>query len=109
MHLERLIMYDYHDCAYYWQRHLKRKARRKTTKSTRLRRIVFVRDGFSCLDCKQVFETPEDWNGENIKGLTLGHIIPKAQGGSRTPENLGAQCEKCNRKLGNNIWVLQLN
>lgn len=105
MHVERLVMYDYHDCAYYWARHLRRKSR-KGSKSTRLRRVVFVRDGFTCQneDCGRIFKVSEKWNGEHIPGLSLGHVIPKAQGGGRTISNLRAQCLSCNNKLGNKVW-----
>lgn len=70
-----------------------------------LRIFVYNRDGFTCRDCKRVFERPKPYLGEIIEGLTLGHIIPKSQGGRRTRKNLIAQCRKCNNKLGNRVWV----
>lgn len=71
-----------------------------------IRRQVFTRDGFKCQDCGKEFEAPEHYTGRlGIVGLTLGHIIPRCLGGHFTPENLGAQCEKCNDKLGNQIWA----
>jgi 5-methylcytosine-specific restriction endonuclease McrA len=52
------------------------------------RREVLRRDGHSCQYC-----------GSN-KRLTLDHVIPKAQGGSHTWENVVAACERCNSAKG---------
>lgn len=107
MHIERLIMYDFHDAAYYYARHIKRK-NRKGSKATRLRRVVFVRDGFTCQECLKKFEVSTDWNGQHVPGLTLGHVVPKSHGGPRTVANLRAQCGPCNTKLDNRVWESQL-
>lgn len=110
MHLERLIYEDYYDCAYYYRRHMRKKNRpQRVSKSTRLRKVIFVRDNFTCQQCKKVFKKPEKWNGAHIPGLTLGHVIPRSHGGGRTLKNLRAQCEPCNTKLGNLVWVEELN
>lgn len=74
-----------------------------------IRRQVFVRDGFTCQDCNKKFEAPEKYTGRlGIEGLTLGHIIPRCLKGHFSPENLRAQCDKCNDKLGNRIWAKEL-
>lgn len=65
---------------------------------------VFERDNFTCRDCRKTFEHPEPYFGKPIAGLTRGHIVPAAQGGLATVENLIAQCVECNQALGNNIW-----
>lgn len=74
-----------------------------------IRRQVFIRDEFTCQDCGKQFEAPEEYTGRTgIVGLTLGHIIPRCLKGHFSPDNLRAQCEDCNQKLGNNIWVKEL-
>lgn len=73
----------------------------------RNRRInVFERDGFMCVDCKRVFEVPVDWDGEFIEGLTMGHIVPRNDGGTFTYDNLISQCEKCNNDLADRVWFV---
>ncbi|OCR00616.1 HNH nuclease [Oscillatoriales cyanobacterium USR001] len=52
------------------------------------RREVLRRDNHSCQYCG------------STKRLTLDHVIPKAQGGSHTWENVVAACEKCNSAKG---------
>lgn len=74
-----------------------------------VRRQVFLRDEFTCQDCGKKFEQPKTYSGRyGIKGLTLGHIIPRCLRGHFTPDNLSAQCEECNDKLGNQIWQKML-
>jgi 5-methylcytosine-specific restriction endonuclease McrA len=65
---------------------------------------VFERDDFTCRDCCKEFDHPEPYYGEPIPGLTRGHIIPAAQGGTAGIDNLIAQCQPCNQALGNQVW-----
>jgi 5-methylcytosine-specific restriction endonuclease McrA len=51
------------------------------------RRAVFLRDANRCQYCNR--------NAENID-----HVIPKAQGGTHTWENVVASCRRCNTKKG---------
>ena len=51
------------------------------------RRAVFLRDANRCQYCNR--------NAENID-----HVVPKAQGGTHTWENVVASCRRCNTKKG---------
>ena len=64
--------------------------RRQTSGMKRLR--IFVRDRFTCQYCGQKRAAGE---------LTLDHIIPRAQSGRSTPENLATACVACNTRKGN--------
>ena len=80
-----------------------------------LRRDVYIRDRFTCQNkgCGRQFISEatlarEDfvYDGlHNVRGLTLGHIIPKSQGGPYSMENIKAQCQPCNNRLGDNVWT----
>ena len=49
---------------------------------------IFKRDNNRCLYCG------------TRESLTLDHVLPKAQGGRDTWENLATACQKCNSKKG---------
>lgn len=51
-------------------------------------RTVIARDGGTCAFCGD----PAD---------TMDHLVPRAQGGSHTWENVVASCRKCNHHKGN--------
>ena len=56
------------------------------------RETIFARDRYSCQYCGQTF-APEF--------LTFDHVIPVAQGGTKTWENIVTACRPCNhRKSG---------
>ncbi len=38
---------------------------------------------------------------KHAKDLTHDHILPRAQGGESTPQNLATACVKCNQRKGN--------
>lgn len=61
--------------------------RRAPVKFTRLN--IFTRDGFTCQYCAQKFESEE---------LTFDHVVPVAQGGKKTWENIATACVSCNSK-----------
>ena len=61
-------------------------ARRKST-GTRQRFEILKRDDFTCRYCGQ--KSPDVI-------LEVDHIVPKAEGGSDDPINLGASCRGCN-------------
>jgi hypothetical protein len=50
-------------------------------------RGVLERDGHACQYC-------------NGKAMTIDHVMPKSRGGSNSPSNLVACCQKCNSKKG---------
>lgn len=62
------------------------KAKRKST-GTRLRFEVFKRDGFRCVYCGA---TPMQ------ASLQADHVVPVAEGGETTAENLVTSCATCN-------------
>lgn len=53
------------------------------------RKNIMRRDSYKCLYC-----------GRSDLPLTIDHIIPKAQGGQDTWENLATACTSCNNKKG---------
>ena len=60
----------------------------RTAVTTKLRLVVFARDGHVCVQCGA--QPP----------LELDHIIPVARGGSSELNNLQSLCKPCNRKKG---------
>jgi hypothetical protein len=80
-----------------------------------LRRDVYIRDRFTCQDrdCGRQFISEKTlarddfcYDGlHNVRGLTLGHVIPKSKGGGYTLDNIKAQCQQCNNRLGDNVWT----
>ena len=64
--------------------------RRQASGMKRLR--IYVRDKFTCQYCGK---------RKAADGLTLDHIMPRAQSGHSTPENLVAACVACNNRKGN--------
>jgi 5-methylcytosine-specific restriction endonuclease McrA len=50
---------------------------------------IYVRDEYTCQYCAQRFE-PED--------LTFDHVVPVAQGGRRSWDNIVTACMPCNRE-----------
>lgn len=50
---------------------------------------IYVRDDYTCQYCARQF-APED--------LTFDHVIPVAQGGRRSWENIVTACQPCNRR-----------
>ena len=56
------------------------------------RKNIYLRDGHRCGYCGRKFHADE---------LTLDHIIPRAQGGRSTWDNLVAACGMCNRVKDN--------
>jgi len=53
------------------------------------RKNILIRDGFVCQYCREKFLSSE---------LELEHVIPRAQGGQSTWENLVAACRDCNAR-----------
>jgi len=53
---------------------------------------VYVRDGCKCQYCGKKVSRPE---------ATYDHVIPRAQGGKTTWENVVIACVPCNQKKGN--------
>ena len=68
--------------------HVRRKRRENTMKRVR----IYIRDRYRCQYCG---------DHKTAKDLTLDHIIPRAQGGTTTAQNLVSACVKCNQRKGN--------
>lgn len=69
------------------------RAFRRHNKPVRFSRInIFARDGYRCLYCgaKRL-----------ISELTYDHVVPRAQGGKTTWDNIATCCVSCNHKKGN--------
>lgn len=60
----------------------------RATIPERLRRAVYERDGFACIDCN------------SRDDLTLDHIHPWSKGGEDTFDNLRTLCRPCNSRKG---------
>ncbi len=65
---------------------------RKRRETTMKRARIYIRDRYRCQYCSE---------HKNASELTLDHILPRAQGGESTPQNLVAACIKCNQRKGN--------
>lgn len=63
--------------------------RRPVVQFTRVN--VYARDGGKCQYCGEGFAFHE---------LTFDHVIPAAQGGTRSFDNIVTACEPCNKKKG---------
>lgn len=66
--------------------------RRRRRESTMKRVRIYIRDRYCCQYCS---------DHRPAKDLTLDHILPRAQGGKTTPQNLVSACKKCNQRKGN--------
>jgi HNH endonuclease len=53
---------------------------------------IYIRDRYRCQYCAE---------HKHAQELTLDHILPRAQGGESTPQNLVTACVKCNQRKGN--------
>jgi HNH endonuclease len=61
------------------------------------RRAVFQRDGFRCVYCGRVFDSPE---------LTVDHVESRVKRGDHSPGNLVTACKACNtQKGGAPAWI----
>ena len=66
--------------------------RRKRRETAMKRARIYIRDRYRCQYCSEHRHASE---------LTLDHILPRAQGGESTPQNLVTACVKCNQRKGN--------
>ena len=55
-----------------------------------LRLAVYLRDSFRCVYCCT------DLHGAHPTDITLDHVVPAADGGGNTPDNLVTACRACN-------------
>lgn len=61
------------------------------TRSHRTKLVVFLRDGFVCQYCGE-----HSFN----RRYTTTFLVPKSEGGTRSPKNLVVACEKCCKAKG---------
>jgi 5-methylcytosine-specific restriction endonuclease McrA len=60
------------------------------------------RDGDRCFCRRKMrFDVSTGVNGEDDRGATIDHIIPRSKGGSDDLSNLRLACWECNRRRGN--------
>lgn len=55
------------------------------------RELIFERDGYKCLCC-----------GSSKDELSIDHIIPESEGGTKKMDNLQTLCRRCNSDKSNN-------
>jgi 5-methylcytosine-specific restriction endonuclease McrA len=73
------------------------KAFRRHAKPVKFSRVnIYARDGYRCQYCGAVCTVAE---------LTYDHVIPRAQGGRTTWENIVSACYACNRDKANRTPV----
>jgi 5-methylcytosine-specific restriction endonuclease McrA len=65
---------------------------RKRRDTAMKRARIYIRDRYRCQYCG---------DQKTAADLTLDHILPRAQGGESTPQNLVSACIKCNQRKGN--------
>lgn len=68
------------------------KIRRRSDYVPFTRANIYARDGHACQYCRAVF-ADED--------LTFDHVVPAAQGGGKTWQNIATCCVECNRRKAN--------
>ena len=66
--------------------------RRRRRETAMKRARIYIRDRYRCQYCG---------DRKGAAELTLDHILPRAQGGETSPQNLVAACVKCNQRKGN--------
>ncbi len=66
--------------------------RRRRQETAMKRARIYIRDKYRCQYCG---------DHKHAQDLTLDHILPRAQGGESTPQNLVTACVSCNQRKGN--------
>jgi 5-methylcytosine-specific restriction protein A len=77
----------------------------------RFKRVVFVRDKFTCRACgaKPVWVNKHGVEFPNVGQLACDHIYPYSKGGKTELKNLQTLCRKCNaKKRAKTDWAPQL-
>jgi len=60
------------------------------------RQLLYIRDGYKCGYCGEVF---------SHKDLSVDHVIPKCEGGRSTWSNCISACKTCNLRKGHQHWT----
>lgn len=77
---------------------VKKKRRKTSPLSKKLRKEVFSRDGYTCYLCsRRVKRTHEGGNQEDGSLATVDHLIPRSKGGTDDIDNLKTCCYDCNQ------------
>lgn len=73
-------------------------------KNQELRRLVYIRDDFTCYVCGWVpAYKPTDYNGRYTistidNSLNIDHVTPRIRGGTHNVDNLRTICHRCNSR-----------
>jgi len=67
--------------------------------SARVRRIVFMRDGRTCVICGTRDREPYVDDPGRLARMTVGRILPGSRGGPYTTENCRIECDRCNEAV----------
>lgn len=87
---EGIFKHQGEDCERYkWTPILKYPQKYYRQPKPELRKLVFIRDSYTCVNCG------------TDKNLSIDHIIPWSLGGKTEYENLQVLCRSCNSKKGN--------
>ena len=72
---------------------------RAATVSNKLKRIVFDRDGSTCMICGARGSEPRIDNPNKRVALTVGHVLSNNYGGAAVIQNLRTECSECNETV----------
>lgn len=74
----------------------------------RIRTAILERDDWTCRYCATKPEPMWEWHPFTSRwmcNMHVDHIIPRAQGGETTMDNLAACCAACNLRKYDRFWV----
>lgn len=71
---------------------LKRYVKRPNRQLRFSRRVLFNRDGWTCLYCGRLVTR---------ETASVDHVLPKSMGGKKTWKNCATACKQCNKKKAN--------
>lgn len=77
-----------------------------------MKKLIFIRDKFSCQLCKKRFALPDINTKEAIRILCsvlhIDHVVPVSRGGRATLENLRLLCVSCHRHRKQHIPIEEM-
>jgi len=82
-----------------WHPSLGERSTNATRVSKKVRREVLTRDHERCFHCGVISGEPYPDFPHRAASMTVGHIVPAADGGSAVASNLRAECALCNEAM----------